>query len=336
MLSWSNKISGRVYLLVGVMIFGIANSVTRKLTELGAENLIDGRNPISFCNVLFVGNLCALLALLGVYYPQLKQTAFRSLSSRDWYCLLIVALLSGSLAPALFFSALERTGVNNVILVSRVEPPLTLLLSVIFLRARLNSWVISGAFVSTIGVVLTVVLQPPQSEMIEMPGFQLGMGELMATIGAVFSAIANIISRISLQNVSLALFSVTRTAFGTVIFFAIALVLFGPEHFMDVSSPLLWKWMIFYGTVIVVIGQLAWFAGLKRSNASEVSLANSFNPIAGVLAAFFILGETPTAAQYMGGLVIFGGIILNQIGIVQQNKSSRDNNISSSAGFKGL
>ncbi|MDJ0580040.1 DMT family transporter [Crocosphaera sp.] len=334
MLSWLNKIPGRGYLLVGVMIFGVANSVTRKLMDIGANNLIDGRNPISFCNVLFVGNLCALIALIGFYYPQLKPKYFRNLSSKSWSYLLLVALLSGALAPALFFGALGQTAVNNVVLVGRIEPPLILFLSVIFLQARVNGWVVSGAIVSAIGVVLTVVLQPPQNEMMQMSAFQLGIGETMAIAGAIFSAIANIISQVSLKNVPLGLFNVVRTGFGTVVFFAIASSLFGIEHFMDVSSPFLWKWMIFYGTVIVVIGQLSWFAGLKRSNASEVSLANSFNPIAGVLAAFFVLGETPTAAQYMGGVVILGGIILNQIGIVKQNKLSVKPDIPSSEKFK--
>lgn len=346
MLSWFNKISGRFYLLVGVIIFAIANSVTRKLTEIGAQNLIDGRNPISFCNVLFVGNLCALVALVGIYYPQLKKIAYRNLSTRDWCYLLLVALLSGALAPALFFSALEKTAVNNVILVSRIEPPLILGLSVLFLGARVNRWVVSGAIVSTVGVMLTVVLQPPQGDMIQMSGFQLGIGELMAAGGAVSSAIANIISKVSLQNISVGFFNVVRTAFGTVIFFVIAILIYGKEHFMDISSPLLWKWMIVYGTIIVVVGQLSWFAGLKRTSASEVSLANSFNPIAGVLAAFLILGETPNIAQYIGGLVILIGIIFNQIGIVQQNKIasktvpeqkiSKKTNIDSSIGFKGL
>ncbi|WP_107669396.1 DMT family transporter [Cyanothece sp. BG0011] len=346
MLSRFNQMSGRFYLLVGVMIFGVANAVTRKLTEIGAQNLIDGRNPISFCNVLFVGNLCALIALLGVYYPQLKKTAFRNLSSRNWFYLLLVALLSGALAPALFFSALEKTAVNNVILISRIEPPLALFLSVMFLRARVNGWVVGGAIVSTIGVVLTVVLQPPQGDMVQMSGFQLGIGELMAAGGAVSSAIANIISKVSLQNIALGFFNVVKTALGTVIFFVIALFLYGKEHFIDISSPLLWKWMIVYGTVIVVVGQLCWFAGLKRTSASEVSLANSFNPIAGVLAAFLILGETPTTAQYIGGFVILMGIIFNQIGIVKQNKilsevvptekMSQKTNIASSVGFKGL
>jgi hypothetical protein len=47
-----NQIPGRAYLLLSVTIFAAANSVTRRLNELGKENLIEGRNPISFCNVL--------------------------------------------------------------------------------------------------------------------------------------------------------------------------------------------------------------------------------------------------------------------------------------------
>lgn len=37
-----------------------------------------------------------------------------------------VALLAGALAPGLIFDALSRTPVNNVILIGRLEPPLTL------------------------------------------------------------------------------------------------------------------------------------------------------------------------------------------------------------------
>ena len=57
------RVPGRAYRLLAVIIFAAANSDTRQLTELGSQNLIDGRNPISFYNVLFVGNLTALMAL---------------------------------------------------------------------------------------------------------------------------------------------------------------------------------------------------------------------------------------------------------------------------------
>jgi len=313
--SLKSRIPGRAYLLLSVIIFAAANSVTRKLTELGAQNLIDGRNPISFCNVLFVGNLCALLALIVIYGKQLNARSLKQLSGRDWLGLVGVAILAGALAPALFFIALDLTMVNNVVLIGRIEPPLILALSVLLLRERVNRWVVLGAIVSFIGVLLTVLLQNPDKPMVGMMGFPVGQGELLAVGGAVSSAIATIISKVTLRHIALGVFAIVRTVLGTIVFFTVARKMYGPAHFMDVFSPFLWQWMLVYGGVIVVGGQLCLFSGLKRSSASEVSLANSFSPVIGILAAFLILGEAPTVAQYIGGSVIICGIVLNQIGV---------------------
>jgi len=318
MIQTLNQVPGRAYLLIAVIIFATANSIARKLTEIGAQNLVNGRNPISFCNVLFVGNLCALIALVVIYRRQIRIASLEQVSGKTWFGLIAVAVLSGALAPALIFAALELTAVNNVILIGRIEPPLALALSILFLSAQVNFWVIAGALLSTIGVALTIFLQPPNQAMIQMMGLQLGRGELMTAAGAIAAAVASVISQVTLQQVPLGFFNLVRTAIGTVVFFVAAIQLFGAEHFAEAFSPLLWQWMLLYGAVIVVGGQLCWFAGLKTSNASEVSLANSFNPLAGILAAYLILSEVPTSAQYVGGAVILVGIVLNQIGITRQ------------------
>ncbi|AOX01136.1 hypothetical protein BJP34_18320 [Moorena producens PAL-8-15-08-1] len=339
---WLNRIPGRGYLLIAILIFAAANSVIRKLTELGADNLIDGRNPISFCNVLFVGNLCALLALIAIYGRQWNFRSLRQLSGTDWLGLLGVAVLSGALAPSLIFIALERTAVNNVVLIGRIEPPLALALSVLLLKERVNRWVIAGAIVSFIGVILTIVLQPPQENMITMAGgFRIGVGELMAAAGAIALAISTIISKVKLRQIPLGIFTVFRTATGTVIFFVVVIKLFGVGHFMNAFSPFVWQWMILYGAVIVVGGQLCWFKGLKTTTASDVSLASSFSPVAGILAAYLILSEVPTIAQYIGGAVIICGIVLNQIGISRKLPKTdtlivRASTKEMQVGFKGV
>ena len=338
-----NKIPGRTYLLIAILIFAASNSVTRRLTEIGAENLIDGRNPISFCNVLFVGNLCALLALIAIYGKEWNIHTLKKLSFPNWIGLVAIAILSGALAPSLIFIALETTAVNNVVLIGRIEPPLALALSVLILKDRVNIWVIIGAVVSFVGVVLTIVLQSPGNDMVEMAGFSIGRGELMATVGAIALAISTIISKVSLRQIPLGIFTVFRTAIGTLIFFVVVIKLFGARHFIDVFSPFVWQWMLIYGAVIVVGGQLAWFKGLKSTNAADVSLASSISPVAGILAAYFILGEVPTIAQYIGGSVIIIGIILNQIGVSRQgmdtnirNKEVEEKNKDMEVGFKGI
>lgn len=98
-----NKIPGRGYLLIAVLILAVSNSIIRRLTELGAANLIDGRNPISFCNVLLVGNLCALAALVIIYGKEWNASSLSRLALGDWFSLMVVALLSGALVQLCSF-----------------------------------------------------------------------------------------------------------------------------------------------------------------------------------------------------------------------------------------
>lgn len=133
-------ISSSLYLWLAVLIFAASNSVTRKVTEIGAQNLIDGRNPISFCNVLFVGNLCALAVMTIVFRREFSRQNLQQLNRNDWLNLVAIAILAGTLAPALIFAALEHTNVTNVVLFTQLDPPIVLLLSVLFLKVRVNLW----------------------------------------------------------------------------------------------------------------------------------------------------------------------------------------------------
>ncbi|WP_204139074.1 DMT family transporter [Halomicronema sp. CCY15110] len=314
--------SGRVYLIIAILIFGAANAVTRQLTDLGAAHFVDGHNPVSACNVLFVGNVCALGLLMVLYHRQLRPGLLRQISGRQWAILTLIAVVGGALVPMLIFTALAITAVNNVVLLSQLSAPLALALSVIFLGAQVNVAVTLGAIVAFVGVALTVLLPTVNPGVVETTiGLTIGRGDLLVLVAAGLQAIANLISKISLQTVPLGFFNVYRTMVGTVFFFTATILLFEPSHFMDVTSPFLWRWMLLYSAVIVVGGQLAWFAGLKSSTASEISLATAFTPIAGVLAAYLILGEVPTVAQYVGGAVILVGIMLNQVGVQQLNRA---------------
>jgi len=333
----------QLYLWLAISIFGAANSVTRRLTELGSMHLVDGRNPISLCNVLFVGNLCALLVLVVVYRQQFTLARLRQLSKQEWLGAIAVAILAGAIAPSFFFQALSLTAVNNVVLVGRLEPPLVLALSIWLLKQRVNGWEILGAIVSFAGVVLSIVLQPPPADTIDMAGFRVGAGEILTAIGAIALAVSTIVSKYWLSQLPLGLYSTIRTALGTVVFFIFALLLYGRHHFVDAFSPFLWQWMLIYGSVIVVLGQSLWIQGLRTSTVPEVSLASSFTPIAGILSAYLILAEVPTLAQYIGGGVVLVGICLSQIGSwrkgaltakVQSTQTARE--IEDKIGFKGM
>lgn len=234
--------------------------------------------------------------------------------------------LAGAIAPGLIFQALALTQVNNVVLVGRLEPPLALALSIWLLQARVNFWDL-GAIVSFVGVILTISLQPTVANAISMGFLSVGTGDILAALAAVALAASTIIGKLKLFQVPLGIYTIFRTALGTVIFFFAALLLYGRHHFR-----------------IVVVGQSFSIAGLRAASISEASLAGSFTP-AGIVAAYLILGEVPTLVQYIGGGVILIGIFISQIGIWRQKSINAASQVSSTQklqeiesgmGFKGI
>ena len=311
------QIPGQVYLWLAISIFGSSSAIVRKLTEIGSHHLVGGHNPISLCNVLFVGNLCALGVFALLYRKQLQPAVLRRVSRLEWTNAIVVGILAGGLAPALIFQALGTANVNSIILVGRLEQPLTLLLSIWLLGESINRWEKIGTIGSFVGILLTIILPLQQSQttrlMMANEIMKLGWGEVWAAIAAIVLSIATIIAKRYLMAMPLGLYSTVRTAIGTIIFFVVALILYGSDHFMEAFSPFLWEWMLVYGIIVVVIGQSLWFRGLRTTHISTATLVGSFAPVAGICAAYLILGTAPTPAQYLGGSILLISIIGTQI-----------------------
>ena len=228
---------------------------------------------------------------------------------------MLLAVLSGALAPALVYLALEKTTVTNVLLMGRIEPPLWLLFSVILFKEKVGRWAVIGMAITIAGALTIFGMQYIGDPM------AFGLGELQAALAAVAWVVAALLSRQFLHRVPLGIFTVIRTGIGTVVFFAFAIYLFGADHFQDAFSPLLWKWMLVYGTIVVVLGQLFWFKGVANTNASQVSFANSFTPVAGVIFAVALVGERPDMAVVIGGTIIVLGIVVAQLGPVVERRA---------------
>jgi drug/metabolite transporter (DMT)-like permease len=179
-------VSGAVYLWCAVVLFTVSNSIVKTLINLGAKNTIDGRNPITFCNMLCAGNMFAAAALFVIYRKQWTRANLRKLSVADWAGLLILAILTNTFAPWLFFLALDITRVTNVVLVSQFEPPLVLAFAWLVLGERFGFLSALGAALCVLGIILSVVLQPSEG------AFVIGKGELFVALAAVSNAVSTI------------------------------------------------------------------------------------------------------------------------------------------------
>jgi len=321
-----------------MIIFAASNSISSKLADVGMQNLIDGRNPISFCNVLFVGNLCAFVTLSIVYGRKWNPQTLSRLSLVNWLILIGAAILIGTVAPTLTFYALGKTSATNVILISRIQSPVTLALFALSGDKKSNWWIFTGEIIAALGIISMLILQTPEGNVANIMGWKIDLGELLAIAGAIVLSLGKVIRGTKLKQIPLGVWAIFRTATGTVVFAVLVIKLFGISHFTDVLNPILWRWISLYGIIIVALGQILWFKGLDILTFQAISYAGYVIPLAGIAIAYFLLGEVPTTAQCVGIFPILIGAILNQIGISKSSsyKSSKKLDAERLIQFQGL
>jgi len=80
-----NKIPTPFFLWTAVSIFAESNSITRVIVDLGKMHLVEGRNPISLCNFLFVGNICGLGMMLLIVYKEWEISKLKRFTKQEWF-----------------------------------------------------------------------------------------------------------------------------------------------------------------------------------------------------------------------------------------------------------
>ncbi|MEM9480186.1 MAG: DMT family transporter [Verrucomicrobiota bacterium] len=300
---------GLLYLVIGTALFAASFSVIAKMVDIGRDNLIDGRNPISFCNVLFAGNIVAGITFSLLFFRDFKTEKIRVVKRGHWGLLVLIAFLEGGLAPAFIFIALEEIPVASVVLVQSIQIPLVLLAAWIIHKERSNKIAVIGAFIAVAGIVLMVGLKAG-SGVTSVAGMPVGVSELRVAIASFLFVLATQLRRRLTWEVPIGVYAMVRTVAGTIFFAIVVLSLFGPEHFVDIFSPTLWKWMLVYGILIVAAGQTFWHLSLRTASAAHISLAEATTPVLGIAFAFLILQQSPTVAEIIGGTVVILGVFL--------------------------
>ncbi len=301
----SNRI-GISSLFIGTLIFAASFAVLGKIVDLGNQQLVEGRNPVSYCNVLLVGNVIAGFTYLALFHRQLQPDRLRGVSTKNWVMVVLVGILEGAIAPTLIFLALTQTSVASVVLLQSTKIPLVLLSGYLFFREAIGRSALYGSLLAMAGTFV----------MFSHGGFtDANSGSLKVLIAALLMVISVQLRRAIIDHVSVGIFSTIRVVVGTVFFLIALLMMRGVEHFTDLFNPFLWKWMLFYALGIVVLGQLTWQWGLQQANSIHLSLAEAAIPLLGLLFGFLILSEIPMKHEWIGGAVILCGLGLTMIGL---------------------
>ena len=311
----SKALMGTLLVWLAVIVYASSNSIVSLLADIGRQNPVMGRNAVTLCNLLFLGSLLSLIPMVFMFWRDWTKENLGKLTRKDWGILTLSAALSSAVTPALFFVALDYTTVTNVVLIGRIEPPLFLLATWFVMGERLDPWAFGAGIIALFGAVVIILLKGGDT------AFTFGKGEI-ATVAATISFIAStLVTRLGLRGVPLGIFSIYRTILGTIIYYFLAIYLYGSMHFQDLFTAIVWKWVWVYAVIVIVVGQFAWSLGLKHARSGDVSLATSFSPLAALVIAMLLLGEDPGAGIIPGGIIILMAIGLGQYGRIRSNRA---------------
>jgi len=261
--------------------------------------------PISFCNVLFVGNLCASLAVVAWFgLPAIIQD-LRQMSRRILLGLFINGCLA-ALLSSLIFIGLEYTMVTNAVLLGRLGSVIYALAgAVIFGKAiQKSEW--AGFSLIILGILAIVLITN---------NFQINRGDLYILGSTLVYAATSVIGKLMLsKDTPLRTVVFTRNFVSSIIFFLIASIMFGPEHFSEAFAGQLWVVMAIYALIIIVLAQFLWYAALGRLDSRVVGKWTTLAPVFGVIYACVLNGERPSIIQVIAFAVIMAGTWITTLG----------------------
>jgi len=288
-------------LIIASILFALAPAILKLLQQRGGIFGISHPNAISFCNVLFIGNLCAGLVALFYYGPPTLMRELLRLPKKAYIYLTLAAILT-TIYPSLIFLALERTTVINIVLLSRFNGIVYIILAFLILGLRLHWSEILGYTIMAIAVIVLVLSNSN--------GYHISTGDILILSATVFFSLTEIVSKKLLPICSIPLYIFIRNFVSSILFFIIATYLFSIRHFAQLLFPDIWVLMVIYAVFAIVLAQLLWLSSIKTVPIPIVANIKLFDPVFSLGFAYLLLSEIPSLEEWIVIAVIIIGIAI--------------------------
>lgn len=251
-------------------------------------------------------------ALLGIYLAVTKAPLNLKLLRKELPLLLISGMAMG-INWILLFEAYKYTTVSVATLSYYFAPVLVTLVCPLLFREKMGrkQWICSG--MSTLGIVLITGLGDLSGGSSHLKGILFGLG------AAVFYA-----SVILLNKFIKGVAGIQRTflQFLAAIAILVPYVAFRGGATLSRMDGLGWACLLIVGLFHTGITYCLYFSALKELPGQEAAILSYIDPLVAVLVSVFVLGERMTAMQIVGGVLILGFTLLNEIEPKQKNKAA--------------
>lgn len=241
---------------------------------------------------------CLFAAIILGVYCRFKNVSLKISNKKDLKTIILSGVFFGAHWVTYFYS-LQLSNVAIAMLSIFTYPVITALLEPLFFKFKLNPKHIALGVLVLVGIYFLT------------PEFNIEndytLGVLMGLISAVFYALRNILlkKRIAKYDGSMLMFYQMLA-----ILFVLwpAFIIFKAEPSMNE-----WQAIIILALLTTAIGHTLFVRSFKNFSITSASIMSSVQPIYGILLGMLFLGEIPSHATIIGGVLILSTVVIESV-----------------------
>jgi len=239
-----------------------------------------------------------LVTLTALVYVMMTNKGNFRFDKRQLSALVYVAFAANVFGDIAYFLALTRIPVVNAVLIGNLQPIFIVMMGFLVLREeRLGKFdYLAIVVMMTAGILIAT------RSLENLMAFRLGTyGDLVVLSATVAWSTTTIAFRKYLREMNAGVVTFYRFLFASLVF---AAYLVSSSGFGVVN---VYQLMI---GIVVGIGTILYFEGLKRNKAAEVSSLELSTPLFAAVLGFLVLGELVTQIQIVGMSLLLIGVFL--------------------------
>jgi drug/metabolite transporter (DMT)-like permease len=219
---------------------------------------------------------------------------------KEWKTLLLLSLLGIVGYNTILYEALQHTSSMNAALVNSLNPAVMVLFSFLMLKERISRKNIIGLLISLVGVLFVLT----DGHILQVLTMSYNQGDLLMLLAILVWTLYSIIGR-RLKDIP----PISATAVSVVLGLAVLL-----PFFLTSSIPQQISWNAAAGLIYIALfpsvsSYILWNTAIRKTGPSKAGIyLNLITVFTAVLS--MMLGNSITAVQVLGGLLVFAGVYL--------------------------
>lgn len=263
-----------------------------------SKGLIDHINPIIILTIRF--SLASIFILLLLIRSKEKNKFKLTLTTKECWVLLASGLGAGILFNLMMLSGLHFTSANSAGLITSLLPAIVIGLNIMFFKQKLNRKILVSIAISVAGLILI------NFSAIGSKANNALMGNLLVLFSLIPEGLYYALSKYYPLKMHPILKVLLLNALNLPFLYLI--VVFLPASSWNVLTLHDWLMMSIIGFTSSLFF-IFWQKGIQHIDAAYAALSTAFMPLATVVLAWGILGETLSLSKFIGMLLVMISIV---------------------------